>query len=278
MKRTMIALMALLLISASASAAILSSTAQVALDAVDAEPGQAAAVDIRLSSSDLTMAGLQLPLQFAPALMTVDSVSFDGSLKPSGTVGTALIDNVAGTVLISYYPQFSPTPFAVVDAEEGLLATLHLTIAADAPQGPASIDSVYSGLTDIRFVSVAFTDSEGRDIYMPAGFSAGTVTVQTPTDVADADAVLPTDYSLSQNYPNPFNPSTVIQFTLPTAGHVTLNVYNVLGQRVASLVDGHLRAGVHQYEFDASGQTSGVYFYRLTHEAGSSTQKMILMK
>ncbi|MDP2207860.1 MAG: T9SS type A sorting domain-containing protein [Bacteroidota bacterium] len=75
---------------------------------------------------------------------------------------------------------------------------------------------------------------------------------------------LPTQYALSQNYPNPFNPSTTIKYALPQASQVNLSVFNTLGQRVALLVDGKQEAGYHEMNLDASGFTSGVYFYRLS--------------
>jgi PKD repeat protein len=81
-----------------------------------------------------------------------------------------------------------------------------------------------------------------------------------------------------QNWPNPFNPSTEISFSLPEASRVSLEVYNVMGQKVATLVKGHLDAGEHSFTFNGSGIASGVYLYRL--EAGSSveTRKMLLLK
>ena len=66
-----------------------------------------------------------------------------------------------------------------------------------------------------------------------------------------------------QNFPNPFNPSTEIKFDLPYAGEVSLIVYDILGQKVASLAAGHYAAGHHSVTWNASGQASGMYFYRL---------------
>ncbi|MGD0591198.1 MAG: T9SS type A sorting domain-containing protein [Bacteroidota bacterium] len=89
----------------------------------------------------------------------------------------------------------------------------------------------------------------------------------------------PIDFALEQNYPNPFNPSTTINFTLGKASNVKLSVYNVLGQKVATLVDSHMNAGRQSVVFDASRFASGVYFYRL--DAGSnfnSVKKMLLLK
>ncbi|HPC11332.1 MAG TPA: T9SS type A sorting domain-containing protein, partial [candidate division Zixibacteria bacterium] len=90
--------------------------------------------------------------------------------------------------------------------------------------------------------------------------------------------LMPGRFELAQNYPNPFNPSTTIGFTLPTAQDVQLVVYNVLGQEIATLVNGRMAAGSHQVTFEASGRPSGVYFYRLTYEDGVETRKMTLVK
>ncbi|MDH4035518.1 MAG: T9SS type A sorting domain-containing protein, partial [candidate division Zixibacteria bacterium] len=94
---------------------------------------------------------------------------------------------------------------------------------------------------------------------------------------------LPADYALGQNYPNPFNPSTSIGFALPEAAEVRLEVYNLLGQRVVSLINQRLEAGNHTVQWDSrneSGQaiSSGVYFYRLETPRYTKSKKMILLK
>jgi len=89
---------------------------------------------------------------------------------------------------------------------------------------------------------------------------------------------LPAEFELMQNYPNPFNPVTEISFNLPEAAEVTLDVYNILGQRVTTLVDGFLEAGTHTVEWNASTYSSGIYFSRIRTENYMDTRKMILLK
>ncbi|NUM68048.1 T9SS type A sorting domain-containing protein [candidate division KSB1 bacterium] len=87
-----------------------------------------------------------------------------------------------------------------------------------------------------------------------------------------------TGFVLEQNYPNPFNPSTSIAFALAKTGEVRLEIYNALGQRLATLVNGKLPAGQHQVVWDAQNVPSGIYFYKLEAGAYQQTRKMILMK
>jgi len=90
--------------------------------------------------------------------------------------------------------------------------------------------------------------------------------------------VFPRVFTLSQNYPNPFNPVTVIKYALPVDCQVRLEVYNILGQKVATLVDGNQKAGYKTAKWDASSFASGVYFYRLQAGGYTKTRKMILLR
>ena len=99
----------------------------------------------------------------------------------------------------------------------------------------------------------------------------------TPTD-GGGGARLPKAWSLSQNYPNPFNPSTTIRYGLPSRSHVTLTVFNTLGQQVATLVEGEQEAGFHEAVFNAKNLASGVYLYRLTAGSYVETRKLVLVR
>lgn len=84
--------------------------------------------------------------------------------------------------------------------------------------------------------------------------------------------------SLSQNYPNPFNLSTTIRYGLPARSHVSLTVFNILGQHVAVLQNGEQEAGYHDVKFNAANLSSGVYFYRLQESTFVETKRLLLLK
>jgi len=123
---------------------------------------------------------------------------------------------------------------------------------------------------DLKYAA-SLTSSDSKVVGDPFWFTGTQTGIKKVTGV-------PHVYSLSQNYPNPFNPSTVINFSLEKPSNVTLSIYNVLGQKVASVVNSFMQAGSYTYQFDASKLASGVYIYRI--EAGTfvSAKKMILMK
>jgi len=89
---------------------------------------------------------------------------------------------------------------------------------------------------------------------------------------------LPVEFTLSQNYPNPFNPTTKVEYSIPATGHISLKVFNTLGQEIATLFDGIRNAGHYVATFDATGLASGVYVYRLQADNVTISRKFVLMK
>ncbi|RPI75252.1 MAG: T9SS C-terminal target domain-containing protein [Ignavibacteriales bacterium] len=107
---------------------------------------------------------------------------------------------------------------------------------------------------------------------------AAWVFVTGSTSVGQTSNETPMSFLLEQNYPNPFNPNTNIQFALPQSGYVTLEVFNAIGENIGILVSEELGVGSYNYNWDASGFTSGIYFYQLTTGNLKETKKMILLK
>jgi hypothetical protein len=106
-----------------------------------------------------------------------------------------------------------------------------------------------------------------------------------PTDIDDYPEIfpLPEAFSLSQNYPNPFNPATNIRFNLSQTQSVTLAIFNILGEKVKTLIDSRLPAGEHAVKWDGTDSEghlmpTGIYFYRLKADESTETRKMIFVK
>lgn len=141
---------------------------------------------------------------------------------------------------------------------------------------------LYSGFASVYDIDVSPT--EDNILYSQSYFGWSVEKwvfdgdLSTIVSVERIAEVIPEHFNLKQNYPNPFNPSTTIEFDVQRAEHITLSIYNLLGQRVATLVNERLNPGSYKATFDASGFTSGVLFYSL--EAGNfkATKRMILTK
>jgi hypothetical protein len=99
-----------------------------------------------------------------------------------------------------------------------------------------------------------------------------------PSAVEDKKQSMPFRFGLFQNYPNPFNPSTTIEFMLPISEKVKLDIFNITGQKVETLVDQRMKAGEHSIEFDAKNLASGVYFYQIQAGLFRDVKKMIVIK
>ncbi len=98
-------------------------------------------------------------------------------------------------------------------------------------------------------------------------------------DIIEKNEELDFDYGLSQNYPNPFNPTTKVKVTIKDEGNANLVVYNLLGEKIMDVFNGHLGSGIHEFNIDASNLTSGVYIYQLTvNNKYSNFKKMNLIK
>ena len=261
-------------------------TGRITVGSVGASPGENIAIPIYLGGNDREFSAGSIPLRYNSPDIIPDSVSMIGSmLDPAMSLimGTNR-DSLQLQVLI--LPPFV-SDFPTVSADSGLLFTIWFTVSPSATQQLIVIDSLNSidtiGFIDGEIITaprrIEFSDPTGFEQFLPTVFKPGEVSILS-TAVGDEDpgAALPNTFTLSQNYPNPFNPSTKIAFTLPYRQDVSIEIFNVLGQRIDNLASGTLPAGNHEVEWQAGNYPSGVYFYKIRAESGSLTRKMLLLK
>jgi len=137
------------------------------------------------------------------------------------------------------------------------------------------------GVTGLQDVIMIDTTTAAGTLIGPTGLKDSSIfalAMRTDVIISVAEGDVPLVFSLGQNYPNPFNPSTTIEFSLPHTGFVTLKVYNILGEAVATLVNEELNVGTYTTQWNASGVASGVYFYRLQAGDFVDTKKLLLLK
>ena len=127
-----------------------------------------------------------------------------------------------------------------------------------------------TGTANIQLQSATFANPNNR-------ITVDLTAIVNPVSVEDENQVVDNFY-LAQNFPNPFNPSTKINFGLKSSGNVEVSVYNILGNKVATLVNGFKSEGNHSVSFNASNLSSGIYFYKIVTNGFVQTRKMILEK
>jgi predicted esterase len=150
--------------------------------------------------------------------------------------------------------------------------------------GDIGADNIVESKDGYRY-EVSSDISSDTTIYLSITISSGgyhfwsdSMLVDVVTGISKEGQMIPTTYALKQNYPNPFNPNTIINYQLPMTNDVELSIYNLLGQKVSTLVHERQQVGYHQVEWDASRFSSGIYYYKI--EAGNfqDVKKMILIK
>jgi len=212
-----------------------------------------------------------------------DTVSYDGtnnlfrSHRGGTNIGYKLLSNpLTSLVFFEWYDGYEVDASYWGWLNHNSIDQSYVSNTADGPVIIPSQDAI--ALSNGQSVTIYYAVAVGsNESEMLANMQAAQQKYSSITVVADKQP-LPTSFSLDQNYPNPFNPSTKISYQLPQSGFVTLKVYNAIGKEVATLVNEEKSAGRYEINFDAAGLTSGVYFYKITTNNFTQTNKMLLIK
>lgn len=225
-------------------------------------------------------------------------------LKSSGSgfnIGISKSNEVSGGA------QYGPTVFSLNSTYLVVLKYTFTGATADSTNDPISVyvlsstvpviepttpeinayaTSTKSDATNLGFVTIRQGTTGAAPGLILDGIRVGTSWASILTSVKNLNNGIPQKFELENNFPNPFNPSTTIKFGIPEAGKVTLKIYDAIGKEVATLTENKLEAGNYQYNWNATGLTSGMYFYKLvsvstngnTKHNISQVKKMILLK
>lgn len=217
-------------------------------------------VEFPVSVTDLSAAGIvayELEFEYDSTVVT-----FSNTVNTTGTIsanGSVVVNNeTMGTVKVA-------GAFADSLGAGTSLVKLNAILVKVAEGSPVTVKKA------------EFFNKSGESFSYVATAGAVTVTSGTGTSIENPD-VIPSQVELKQNYPNPFNPSTQITFAIPQAGNVTLEVFNVVGQKVATLVNAPMSAGYHTVAFDATNLSSGMLIYRITAGNEVQVKQMMLIK
>ena len=220
-------------------------------------------------SADEPLGGVVVALKFAEPGSPVICTKADFS----GGVADYIADNGQ-----------SGAKFSIIDNEKKTILAVAIPFSANAiPQGEGVfLNLEFKGSGVVKLEETKICQQDGISL---VNFKAEIIPFKfDPVKFATkAETTIPREFSLSQNYPNPFNPTTNISYALPTNARVKLVIYNVLGQKVKTLVDEEQTAGYKQVIWDGMNDQgeevgSGIYFYKITAGDFTKTAKMSMLK
>lgn len=236
-------------------------------------------VPIELNNA-VAMTALDLPLEFSEGV-TLEEVIFEGTRSEGFDFKWASINNDERTVVMGFIPALDGEK---PDLAPGSGPIANLVFSFDDPSSGKAIDITPIELENpnhsLMLVYTEVVDGSSNCLSLTPEFAGINF---APSPVVPEDNLLPKSFSLAQNAPNPFNPQTRIAYDLPNAAKVRLEIYNVLGQQIKTLVDEFQEAGSKSVIWDGrdnSGTTvaSGIYFYRMDAGDFSDTRKMMMLK
>ncbi len=238
-----------------------------------------------ISNTNLHVRGIAPDSSATP--LTAVSEDIDGDLRDPG------FPDIGADEYIFGFNYHVPVITSVPDTATNINVLYQYQVIAHDDDGDTL---TYSLTTAPAFLSINATSGlvQGTPNSSQAGFHPITIAVDdgrggvTTQDyilhVREPNAInpfanqIPTEFTMFQNYPNPFNPTTQISYGIPQSAHVTIEVYNSLGQKVADLVNEFKPAGYHVVAFEATQFASGIYFYRINAGSYQKVMKMMLMK
>lgn len=192
---------------------------------------------------------------------------FDGT-SISGQNRTDYIMDVQSTgSIVSHIDTFNVAPIAIKSTKGGSVDTLTIY----------GYDPMYEDPDNFNYTLMTGSPVYGLG-YMGAHLGDLRWATNPPSSVEEEVIGIAEDYLLEQNFPNPFNPSTKITYSIPTSGFVSINVFNLLGQKVESLIQDYREAGMYELNFNASDLVSGIYIYTISVNNFTDSKKMLLIK
>jgi len=228
-------------------------------------------------TNEAHLTAIDIPLKFSEGV-TLLEVDFENTRVSYFDLKAANINNAERTVVIGLLPQLSSTYKPELEAGTGPVANLVFEVN-DPSVTEVKIEAVELKNPDHSLLFVYHDwDQNGIPHTRMESPEFEPVTVALSGLSQNSGPEVPDVFALNQNYPNPFNPSTEISFGLPVASHVELTIYNILGQKVETLVDREMEAGNHTVTWNADKVSSGVYFYRIAAKDFTETKKMLMLK
>jgi hypothetical protein len=218
-------------------------------------PGDTVKIPI-IASGIIGMSGMQLLIEYDSQRLQLLNIH-----TTAATSSFSMVQKNIGQSIVTV--EMNGSESVVIDS--AAIAELTMLVQPQAT-GSAFVNfqnvCVMSGAA--QMISVQYTENGIVDL--------------TPTSVGGKDAPIPRVFSLAQNYPNPFNPMTTIEFSIPFKNYTTLKIYDILGREVNTIISQVLESGIHSFNWNAKGNSSGVYFYRLQSGNMVATKKLLLLK